>query len=247
LNHRPFRNAVRVGLDCLRGMERTVQVLAAHCVLKQSSDIVASPGTMLAPALLTDREQQQQQHILALVSAKATPAQRHARLCSICGAARCTHRRACTHARTHAHTCTHTHVHTHTHEHTHTNLKCARVYTLAHAHTYTCMRTNTQTHSRAHIHPRKHTGTHAHTHTHTRARTHAYACTCCAHDGPRQFFSVASDRPHLSLLHFYCFFIALFSFPSCSQLLKILEKLLDGYVFINQKKSGLEREVCKVS
>jgi hypothetical protein len=52
----PFRNTVRVGLDCSRGMERTVQVLAAHCVLKQSSDIVASPGTMLAPALSTDRE-----------------------------------------------------------------------------------------------------------------------------------------------------------------------------------------------
>jgi len=31
-----------------------VQVLAAHCVLKQSLDIVASPGTMLTPALSTD-------------------------------------------------------------------------------------------------------------------------------------------------------------------------------------------------
>ena len=56
----PFRNAVRFGLDCLRGTERTVQVLATHCVLKQSSDIMA--GTVLAPALSTDREQQQ--HIL---------------------------------------------------------------------------------------------------------------------------------------------------------------------------------------
>jgi len=34
----PFRNVVRVGLDCSRGMEHTVQVLAAHCVLKQSSE-----------------------------------------------------------------------------------------------------------------------------------------------------------------------------------------------------------------
>jgi hypothetical protein len=42
-------------------MEHTVQVFAAHYVLKQSSDIVTSPGTMLAPALSTDREQQQQQ------------------------------------------------------------------------------------------------------------------------------------------------------------------------------------------
>jgi len=53
----------RVGLDCLRDMERTVQVLAMLCVLKHSADIVASPGTMLAPALSKDREQQQQ-HIL---------------------------------------------------------------------------------------------------------------------------------------------------------------------------------------
>ena len=58
---RPFWNAVCVGLDCLLGMEHTVQVFAAHYVLKQSSDIVTSPGTMLAPALSTDREQQQQQ------------------------------------------------------------------------------------------------------------------------------------------------------------------------------------------
>jgi hypothetical protein len=57
----PFRNAVRDGMDCLRGKERTVQVLAAHYMLKQSSDIVARPGTMLTPALSTDREQQQQQ------------------------------------------------------------------------------------------------------------------------------------------------------------------------------------------
>jgi hypothetical protein len=42
----------------IAGMDRTVQVLAVHCVLKQSSDIVASPGTMLAPTLSTDREQQ---------------------------------------------------------------------------------------------------------------------------------------------------------------------------------------------
>jgi hypothetical protein len=28
----PFRNAVRVGLDCSQGMEHVVQVLVAHCV-----------------------------------------------------------------------------------------------------------------------------------------------------------------------------------------------------------------------
>jgi hypothetical protein len=71
-------------------MERTVQVLAVHCVLKQSSDIMASPGTTLAAALSTDKEQQQQ-HILTPASAKAAPAQRHAHHCSICGAVRHTH------------------------------------------------------------------------------------------------------------------------------------------------------------
>jgi len=32
-------------------MDRTVQVLAAHCVLKRCSDLVANPGTKLVPAL----------------------------------------------------------------------------------------------------------------------------------------------------------------------------------------------------
>ena len=121
---KPFRNAVCVGWDCSRGIKRTVQVLAAHCSLKQSSDIVASPG-MLAPALSTDREQQQQ-HILTPALAKDPLAQHHAHHCSVCGAERHTHR-----------------------------------------------------------------ATHAHT------RTHAYACTCCARDGLRYFFSIASDAPTL--------------------------------------------------
>jgi hypothetical protein len=115
----PFRNAVRVGLDCSRCMERTVQVHAVHCVSKQNSDIVASPGTMLAPALSTDREEQQQ-HVLTPASAKATPAHRHAHHCSICGAARHTSRRACTHALM----CTHTHTLTRTHAYA--RIRCAR-------------------------------------------------------------------------------------------------------------------------
>ena len=90
-------------------MERTVQVLAAHFVLKLSS-YGGQLGTMLAPALLTDREQQQQ-HVLTPESAKDAPVQRHAH-CSVCGAARHTHRR------THTHTHTHTHIHTHIHTHT---------------------------------------------------------------------------------------------------------------------------------
>ena len=139
-------------------MECTVHVLAAYCALKQSSDILASPGTMLAPALSTHREQQKQ-HILMLVSAKATTAQRHAHHCSICGAAR--HTQACLHTRTHVH------AHTHAHAHTHTNTN-TRVYTQARTHTYTCTRTNTQTHAR------EHTYTQTQTHSHTRVRTHTY-------------------------------------------------------------------------
>ena len=105
----PFRNAVCVGLECSRGMERTVQVLAAHCALKQSSDILASPGTMLAPALSTDRKQQKQ-HILTPVSAKSTPAQRHAH----------TH----THAHTYTNTCTPAHTLTRTHAYARTRCTC---------------------------------------------------------------------------------------------------------------------------
>ena len=53
---RAFQNVVRVGIEVLvgrpiKGMERTVQVLAAHCVLKRCSDLVANPGTKLVPAL----------------------------------------------------------------------------------------------------------------------------------------------------------------------------------------------------
>jgi hypothetical protein len=48
------------------------------------------PDTMLAPALSTDREQQQQ-HILTPASAKDALAQHHAHHFSICGATRHTH------------------------------------------------------------------------------------------------------------------------------------------------------------
>jgi hypothetical protein len=143
-------------------------------------DILASPGTMLAHVLSTDREQQQQQHILTLASAKATPAQHHVHHCSICGAARHTHTDVPAHTRTHTHTCARTHMHVHARKHTNTN---ARVYTHGCTHTYTCTRTNTQTHVRAHI-LSKYTGTHvcAHTHTHVHASTHTHTHTCiCMH------------------------------------------------------------------
>jgi len=154
---------ILVALDCLRGVERTVQVLAAHCALKQSSDIVASPGTMLAPALLTDREQQQQ-HILKPASANDALAQHHAHHCSVRGATRHTYRLARTHTHTHIHTHKHTYIHIHTRmrEHTHIQTQTrANIHRLAHAHA----------HAETHRHTQKHTykrpNTQAHTHTHT--------------------------------------------------------------------------------
>ena len=77
-------------------------------VKAESSDILASPGTMLAPAPFSTDRKQQKQHILTPVSAKATPAQRHAHHCSICGAARHTH----TDVPAQTHTCARTHTHT---------------------------------------------------------------------------------------------------------------------------------------
>jgi hypothetical protein len=137
---------------------------------------------MLAPALSTDREQQQQ-HILTPASAKAAPAQRGAStpLQHLWGSKAHAQRNTCTHKHTHTHT--HTHIHAcacaHTYKH-----KCART------HTHTCTRTNT--HVRTRINQ-----THRHTHAPTLSRTRAYACTRCARDGLRQFFSVASDAPSL--------------------------------------------------
>jgi hypothetical protein len=93
---------------------------ATHYLLRLSSDIMDSLGTVLAPALSTDREQQQQeQHILPSASAKAAPAQHREHHCSICGAAQAhtgTHAHI-THAHTHKNTHTYTHTYTHTHAH----------------------------------------------------------------------------------------------------------------------------------
>ena len=189
-----MNDAVRVGLDYLRGMESTVQVLAVHCVLKQCSDIAASPGAILAPALSTDMElrEQQHQHILTPDSAKDAPALRHAHHCSVCKAARHTHRHAHTHARTNtfAHTRAHkykhkrarvltgmhTHIHVHTHKHTDKR-----------AHTYKCP--NTQVHTRAH--------TRTHTHSHARMHMHAHVAPVM---GFANFLALLAMLPHLSLI-----------------------------------------------
>jgi hypothetical protein len=156
-------------------------------------DILASPGTMLAHVLSTDREQQQQQHILTLASAKATPAQHHVHHCSICGAAR--HTQTCLHTRTHVHVHTRTHACAHTCTHV-----CARAHnTNTNTRVYTHRRAHTHTHARAQTHRHTHARTHIHTCTctHTLTRTHAYACTRCAMSFANFSASLAT-LPHLS-------------------------------------------------
>ena len=81
-----------------------------------------------------------------------------------------------------------------------------RTHTNTHAHA------RTHTHAQTHRHIRAHTHTHTLTHTHTHSHTHAYACTRCARDGLRQFFSVASNAPTLSVSWFA---INSFMCPGC--------------------------------
>ena len=168
-------------------------------VCQSNVQILWSVRARTCPVLLADREQQQQeQHTLT-----PAPAQRRAHHCSVCGAARHTHRQACTHSFVHMHMHTHTHTQTHTHHehaHTHTNTN-ARQYTQARTDTHRHMHTHkhTDTHACAHIYMHNPTGTHTRAHTHIHAHaftpTHAYTRTHCARDGLRQFFSVASDAP----------------------------------------------------
>ena len=131
---------------------------------------MASPGTVLAPALSTDREQQKQ-HILTPASVKDALAQHHANHYSVFGAARHTHIQASTRIRAHIRTPAHTHTHAHNYTHTNTH---AREHSQARTRMYTCARTNTQTHARAHIQTPKLTGTHMRTRTRTHTHTHAH-------------------------------------------------------------------------
>jgi hypothetical protein len=160
-------------------MEHALQVLAAHCVLKQSSDIVAQASYSHLPS----KDRKQQQHILTPAAAKAVPAQRHAHHCSICGAVRHTH--------TNTLTCMRMHIH---------------IQTQARAHTYT--RTNIQAHTLTHTHAHAHTHAHTHVHAYTCAHTHSHAHmhihTRCARDGLCQLFSIASDAPILVENKFPC-------------------------------------------
>ena len=93
----------------------------------------------------------------------------------------------CAHTRTHTHTNTRMRTHTHTQTQTRANVHRLAQHMHTHKHTHTYKRPNTQAH----------TCTHTHAHTHT--CTHAYTFTCCARDGLRQFFSIASDAPTLEL------------------------------------------------
>ena len=95
------------------------------------------------------------------------------------------------HTQRYMHTHTHTHTYTHTHAHTHISTN---------AHTYTRTNTRVRTHTNAQSHR------HTHAHTHILTRTRANACTRCARDGLRQFFSVASDAHSLvKVLRWKCY------------------------------------------
>ena len=161
-----FMNAV---LDCSWGMERTVQVLAAHCVLKQSSDIVASPGTCPFNRQGTAAAA----HPHACFSKGCSSTASRALLQRLWGSKAHIYRLACTYAHTHTRTHTHIHTHAHTYALTHTN---ARKYLQARTRTYTCTRTNTQTHRHTHTHT--HIQTPKHTGTHIRTNAHTHACIC---------------------------------------------------------------------
>jgi hypothetical protein len=125
----PFRNTVRVGLDCSRGMERTVQVLAVRWLLKQSSDI--QPGHQARTCPLNRQ-------------GKAEAAHPHARFSKgYSSTAPCTPLQHLWGGKTHTKVCLHTRTHVHAHMHT-----CMR--TCAHIQ-------QTQTHAHKHTDTREHT------------------------------------------------------------------------------------------
>ena len=110
-------------LDCSWGMERTVQVLAAHCVLKQSSDIVASPGTCPFNRQGTAAAA----HPHACFSKGCSSTASRAPLRRLWGSKAHTYRLARTYAHTHAHIDIHTRIRTPYTLYTHTNTN-AREY-----------------------------------------------------------------------------------------------------------------------
>ena len=167
----PFRNAVCVGLDCSRGMERTVQVLAAHCVLKQSR-----------------HRGQPKHHAHTCPLNRQGTAAAHSHACFSTG---CYSTASCTPLQHLWGSKAHTDAHTYKHKH-------ARKFTQARTHTYTCARTNTQTPARAQVHTHKHTGTHARTHTHLHAYIHKHAYVARVM-GFAKFLALLTTLSHLPI------------------------------------------------
>jgi len=159
-----FRNAVRVGLGCSRGMDRTLQVLAAHCELTWCSDVAAPcshlPSQQTGNSSSSTSSRLLQQRLL-----------QHSTMHTTAASVGQQDTRTGVPAHTRTHMCTHTHEHTHVHAHTHTNTN-TRVCTQRRAHTHTLARTQTHTHARAHIHAQTHRHTHTYIYTHTRAHAH---------------------------------------------------------------------------
>ena len=132
-------------------------VLAAHCALKQSSDILASPGTC-------PRNRQ------------GTAEGAHPHACfskgySYSSTAPCTPQQHLWGSKTHTGVPARTHTHAHVHTNTNTN---AHVYKHRHAHKHTDTCASTHTHPQTPRHTRART--HENTHTHSHAHMHMHAC-----------------------------------------------------------------------
>jgi hypothetical protein len=110
-------------------MERTVQVLAVHCVEAEFRHR-GQLGYNARTCPLKRQGTAAAAHPHACL-AKAAPEQRHAHHSSICGAARHTYARTHTNAHTRSHAHTHTRMHTHIQTQTH-----ADTHRRAHAHTF---------------------------------------------------------------------------------------------------------------
>ena len=158
-------------------------VLAAHCLLKQCSDIVASPGTKTGNSSSNTSScllQNSPMHTAASVGQQGTLMHTH------------THMRA----HTYTQTCMNTHIHTHAHIHTHTHIYivCKHTHTYKHTHTHTYTRVHANAYRRAHAYAQ----THLHTRTHRLTHAHMHVRVAqTVHDGLRQLFSNASNAPPL--------------------------------------------------
>ena len=162
----PFRNAVCVGLDCSRGTERTVQVLAAHCVEAEFRHR-GQPGHHARTCPLKKQGTAAAAHPRAYFSEECPSTASCTPLQGLWDNKAHTYRLARTYAHTHAH------IHTRMRKHTQTQ-KCANTRRLAHAHTHA--HAQTHRHTRVHTYTRTNTDTHARIHVLTHTYTYAYIC-----------------------------------------------------------------------